>query len=236
LFKKNTLFGGVISGQLLMTNNFNQQKNYKRFMKILHIDCSIRDDRSVSKRLSGIFVSKLTAKFKHAEIDYLDLSRDTPKHPSALLISGNYTPEPERTAEMLKELEESEALVDRLINADIYVIGMPMYNFSVPSNFKVFIDNIVRINRTFKLTPTGSEGLLTGKKAYVINTRGVDFNNEYMQQMDQLKPYLKTVFGFMGLTDITFIDVSPVQFSAEEERRAAIENAELSIASTIDSL
>jgi len=204
-------------------------------MKILHIDSSVRGDRSVSKALSGLFVSGLTAKFPNAEVDYLDLSENTPNHPTALMIRGNYTPADERTAEMLEELEESEALVEKLLSADIYVIGMPMYNFSVPSNFKAFIDNIVRINRTFTLSSTGSEGLLSGKKVFVINTRGVDFNNEHMQQMDQLKPYLKTVFGFMGLFDIDFIDVSPVQFSAEEARIKAIEAAKVAIADAIDS-
>jgi FMN-dependent NADH-azoreductase len=205
-------------------------------MNILHIDCSIRDQYSVSKALSGQFTSELTDKFSGSSVDYLDLSKNTPAHPTALFIKANYSLEEERTAEMKLELAESEALVDRLIHADYYVIGMPMYNFSVPSNFKVFIDAIVRINRTFRMSESGIEGLLKNKKVFLINTRGADFNHPHMASMDQLTPYIRTVFGFMGIVDISFIDVSPVQFSLPAEREAAIENAREQISAIISSL
>lgn len=205
-------------------------------MKVLHIDNSVRDERSVSKELSALFVKQLKEKFSNAEVDYLDLAENTPNHASALFIRGNYTPVDDRTSEMLAELEESEALVDRMIAADVYVIGMPMYNFSVPSIFKAFIDNVVRINRTFSLTETGSAGLLINKKAVVINTRGVDFNNDHMDHMDQLRPYIKAIFEFMGITDVTFINVSPVQFSNAEARANAIVRAKDEITRTVQSL
>jgi len=165
-------------------------------MKILHIDCSVRDERSVSKELSGLFVTKLIEKFPAAQLDYLDVSKETTSHPSALFIRANYTPEADRTDEIVNELTESELLVDRMIQAGLYVIGMPMYNFSVPSNFKAFIDNIVRINRTFKLTEAGGEGLPINKRVYIINTRGVDFTKGDVQHMDQLQPYLTAILGF----------------------------------------
>jgi len=205
-------------------------------MKVLHIDCSVRDERSVSKELSGLFVTKLKEKYPAAEIDYLDVSKETPSHPTALFIRGNYTPEAERTNEMINELAASELLVDRMISSDIYVIGMPMYNFSVPSNFKAFIDNIVRINRTFKLTETGGQGLLINKRVYIINTRGVDFTHESTKHMDQLQPYLTAIFGFMGMTDLSFINVSPVQFAAAEDRASAIEKAKIRIQDTVATL
>ena len=205
-------------------------------MNILHIDCSIRDNYSVSKALSGQFVAELTEKFSGSSVDYLDLSRDTPAHSTALFIKANYSPEEDRTPEMKQELAKSEALVDRLIDADYYVIGMPMYNFSVPSNFKAFIDAIVRINRTFRMGESGVEGLLKNKKVFLINTRGVDFNHSYMAPMDQLTPYIRTIFGFMGIVDISFIDVSPVQFSLAEERESAIANARKQISAIISSL
>lgn len=203
-------------------------------MNVLHIDCSIRNDWSVSKELSRLFISELKLKIPESSIAYLDVSKDTPKHPTALLIKANYTPSTERTPEMVKELEESEALVDLLHAADTYVIGMPMYNFSVPSNFKAFIDNIVRINRTFQLTSSGgSEGLLLNKKVFIINTRGVDFNHDFMQPMDQLQPYLRVVFGFMGVTNVTFINVSPVQFANQEARENAINTAKKEIVAAV---
>lgn len=205
-------------------------------MNIFHIDCSIRDEYSVSKALSKQFVSELTEKFSGSTVDYLDVSKDTPAHPTAFFIKANYTAENERTDAMKLELAASDALVDRLIHADYYVIGMPMYNFSVPSNFKVFIDNIVRINRTFSLSESGAKGLLIDKKVFLINTRGVDFHHPHMKPMDQLTPYIKTIFGFMGITDITFMDVSPVQFSLAAAREAAIKNAHTEISAIISSL
>jgi FMN-dependent NADH-azoreductase len=205
-------------------------------MKVLHIDCSVRNDWSVSKELSALFVDQLKQTIEEVDVDYLDLSKNIPKHPSALFIKANYALPQERTQEMLEELEESESLVDRLITSNVYVIGMPMYNFSVPSIFKAFIDSIVRINRTFSLTATGSEGLLTGKKVFVINTRGVDFNNDHMEHMDQLRPYLKAIFAFMGITDLTFINVSPVQFSNAEARANAIQRGKDEIIRTVQQL
>lgn len=205
-------------------------------MKVLHIDSSVRNDWSVSKQLSKLFVDNLAQKNSELTIDYLDLTDNTPKHVSALFIQGNYSNPAERTPEMIDELADSEALVDRLHKADIYVIGMPMYNFSIPSNFKAFIDNVVRIGRTFKASENGFQGLLLNKKVYVINTRGVDFTNEAFAVMDQLQPYLKTVFGFMGLTDIQFINVHPVQFADEEARMQAINKAKIEIAEAVEKL
>lgn len=205
-------------------------------MNILHIDCSIRDERSVSKRLSALFVSQLTDKFDQTAIEHLDLSANTPTHPTALFIKGNYTSPAERTEEMVRELAESERLIEQLHRADVYVIGMPMYNFSIPSNFKAFIDNIVRIGRTFMPTETGFQGLLNNKKVFVINTRGVDFSAEPARSMDQLQPYLKTIFGFMGLNDVTFINVHPVKWGSEEVLAKALEKAKAEITTAVNNL
>ena len=205
-------------------------------MNILHIDCSVRDERSISKHLSALFVSQLTDKFDHAVIEYLDLSANTPTHPTALFIKGNYTSPAERTEEMVRELAESEVLIEQLHRADVYIIGMPMYNFSIPSNFKAFIDNVVRIGRTFMPTETGFHGLLNNKKVFVINTRGVDFSSEPVRSMDQLQPYLKTVFGFMGLNDITFINVHPVKWGSEEVLAKAFAKAKDEIVAAVNNL
>jgi FMN-dependent NADH-azoreductase len=205
-------------------------------MRVLHIDCSVRNEWSVSRELSQLFVNSLKDKFNGIGIDYLDIANEPPNHLTSLMIRGNYTPPEDRTIEMKKELEESDALVDRMLEANLYVIGIPMYNFSIPSNFKAFIDNVVRIGRTFKVVGHSYEGVLTDKKVYIINTRGVDFNDALMTPMDQLVPYIKTVFGFMGITDMTFIDVHPVQFAAEQARAEAINRAKIEILEAVKSL
>lgn len=207
-------------------------------MKILHIDSSVRNDWSVSKDLTAYFIGELKKKYGELPVEYMDLAANTPAHPTALWIQGNYSAPEQRTPEMIAALAESEAIVDRLHEADIYVMGMPMYNFSVPSIFKAFIDNIVRLNRTFTAEGEGYVGMLKNKKVYIINTRGVDFDNEFMKsaQMDQLQPYLERVFGFLGLTNLTFINVYPVQFSGQEARDKAIRDAKDKITTIVGSL
>jgi len=205
-------------------------------MKVLHIDSSVRGDWSVSKDLTKHFVQQLLGKFPQAWIDYLDLAAEVPPHPSPIFIRANYTPAEDRTREMEEALMISNSLVNRMRSAEIIVIGIPMHNFSIPSILKAYIDNIVRINETFAMTENGSQGLLTGKKVFIISTRGADFNNEQMQPMDQIKPYIKVVFGFMGMEDITYIDASPVQFADLQARAAAIQNAKEKITATIGSL
>lgn len=198
-------------------------------MKVLHIDCSVRNSESTSRMLSGFFVEQLKDKRQDLELDYLDLATEAPEHVSALFIEGNYCPPEQRTDEMVAELVESDKLIDRLHAADVYVIGMPMYNFSVPSNFKVFIDNVVRTGRTFRIQEMGFQGLLMNKKVFVINTRGVDFSHGLIQPMDQLIPYLKTIFHFIGLDDVQFINVFPVKFGSEDVRARAIDAARTEI-------
>ncbi len=198
-------------------------------MKVFHIDSSVRGNWSVSKDLTRHFVQQLKEKFPDATIDHLDLAEHTPSHPTPLFIQANYAAPNHRTAEMWEALAESNSLVQRMHDANVIVFGVPMHNFSIPSILKAFIDNIVRINETFAMTVDGIEGLLKNKKVYVISTRGVDFNNPHMEAMDQIKPYLRTVFGFIGMTAVEFIDVSPVQFADQEARNEAISKAKQSI-------
>ncbi|MFC3157640.1 FMN-dependent NADH-azoreductase [Chryseobacterium arachidis] len=205
-------------------------------MKILHIDCSIRNEYSISRKLSKLMVEQLQNFHEITSVDYLDLSTDSPNHITECFIEGVYTVPEERTAEMLKELEQSDEYIHRLHDADIYVIGMPMYNFSIPSNFKAFIDLITRTGRTFRGTEHGFEGLLVNKKVYVINTRGVDFSNEIIASFDHLQPYLKSIFRFIGLTDVHFVNVFPVKWGNKEKLESAIYKAEQEIAEAAHNL
>ncbi|WP_350290917.1 NAD(P)H-dependent oxidoreductase [uncultured Croceitalea sp.] len=199
-------------------------------MRVLHIDCSARKNNSISRKLSGSFIEKLKDRnSKNLEIDYLDLAENTPKHVTELFTQAMYTSPNELTESMINELAESNSLVDRMQKADLYVIAMPMYNFSVPSNFKAFIDNIVRIGRTFVKTEQGFEGALKNKSVVIISTRGADFNLDIFKDKDHLEPYLKTVFGYIGITDLNFINVQPIQFFGEEAKEAALLTAEVAI-------
>ena len=195
-------------------------------MKILHIDCSVRNEASLSRTLSASLVKQLVDKRSDdTSVVRLDLANDTPAHPTALFTTAMYTPPPDQTPEMKEELAESNVMIDKMLAAELYVIGMPMYNFSVPSNFKAFVDNVVRVGRTFTKGANGFEGLLHDKKVVVINTRGADYRVDHFKEMDHLVPYIRTIFGFMGITDIEFVNVHPIQFFGEGERQKAIDAA-----------
>lgn len=123
------------------------------------------------------------------------------------------TPPEQHTPQLREAIHFSDCLVDELLAADIYVIGVPMYNFSVPSTFKAYIDQIVRIGRTVTFKPDASTNaykpLLLGKKMFVVEARGdcgFQSGGRY-EKMNYHDPYLITVFSFMGITDITFIHV-----------------------------
>ncbi|MEM8909648.1 MAG: NAD(P)H-dependent oxidoreductase, partial [Bacteroidota bacterium] len=115
------------------------------------------------------------------------------------------------------------------LTATEQMIGTPMYNFSVPSILKAFIDNVVRIGRTFVSDAQGYRGLLGEKKLILVNTRGADFTLDHFKAMDHLGPYIKSIFAFMGLHDIEWVDVHPVQYFGEEAKLAAIARAKKQI-------
>ncbi len=205
-------------------------------MKILNINCSVRLTNSLSRELSSLVISKLNEKYKDNQVTTIDLAINTPKHPTEIFTRAIYTPVSEQSQEMKDSLIESNTLVDKMIDAEIYVIGMPLYNFSVPSNFKAFIDNVVRIGRTFTKGANGFEGLLLNKKVIVVNTRGADYSMDYFKNMDHLQPYITTIFGFMGIKDVSFVNVHPVQFFGEEAKQKAIKIAKGEIDSIVEKL
>jgi FMN-dependent NADH-azoreductase len=111
------------------------------------------------------------------------------------------------TPEQKKAIERSDRLVDELLGVDTLVISTPMWNFGVPSSLKAWIDHIVRAGRTFRFTENGLEGMLKGKKVYVVVSSGSVFSTGAFQAFDHVAPYFKSVFGFMGVLDVELIRV-----------------------------
>jgi FMN-dependent NADH-azoreductase len=119
--------------------------------------------------------------------------------------------------------------VDELLAADCYVFGIPMYNFSVPANFKAYLDQIVRPGRTFSIGETGFTGLVHNKKVTIVTTRGGSYlEGSPTQSYDLQTPYLRLILGFMGITDIEFIHAERLE-SGDEARSLAIANAKSAI-------
>jgi len=196
-------------------------------MRLMHVDASPRGAQSCSRALGRFFVDRLRERVPALTVDYLDLALDTPPHVSEQFAAATYTAPEQRSAEMEAALARSDALCRRLLDADALLFAMPMYNWSMPSVFKAFIDAIVRTGITYVRTEDGRFlGTLGGRKTLFVTTRGVDLRpGSPFAGMDALTPALRAAFGFIGVTDPDFVDAQPVQFAQPEERATALERA-----------
>ncbi|OYE01311.1 FMN-dependent NADH-azoreductase [Nostoc sp. 'Peltigera membranacea cyanobiont' 232] len=200
-------------------------------VNILHIDSSPRAERSHSRELSKEFVSAWRAAHPEDAIAYRDLGHHPVPHVDEAWIAAAFSPPETHTRELAEAIRISDELVDEFLAADRYVFGVPMYNFNIPSTFKAYIDQIVRINRTVALNAQGFKGLVEGKKAVIITARGGDFSPASPAvAYDFQEPYLRTIFGFIGITDIQFINANRLnegdaRTQSLAEARAAIQDA-----------
>ena len=196
-------------------------------MKLLEIQSSARQQGSISRLLSQEFV-ELYQKY-HSAIEHKqrDVGKNPPNHPTELWTKANYISPEQRTPEMIEILSESENLIAELLGADRLLLGIPMYNFSVPSTFKAYIDNIVRIERTFTFDRQNYtfQGLVTGRKAIVITPSAGKFTpGTTLGKMNFCETYLRSLLSFIGIEDIEIIPVSN-QFMSNEIRQQEIKNA-----------
>jgi FMN-dependent NADH-azoreductase len=176
-------------------------------MKLLHIDSSPLGGNSVSRQLTQRIVAQWRATHPGTVVEYLDLAADAPSHLSVDSLGFRLGPNAEGLSEVQRrENEISEKLVSQFAAADVIVVGAPMYNFSVPTQLKAWIDRVAQVGRTFKYTEKGPQGLAGGKTVIVASSRGgVYSTNPALAGLDHQESYLKTVFGFFGIMDIQFV-------------------------------
>jgi FMN-dependent NADH-azoreductase len=176
-------------------------------MKLLHIDSSPLGGNSVSRQLTQRIVAQWRATHPGTVVEYLDLAADAPSHLSVDSLGFRLGPNAEGLSEVQRrENEISEKLVSQFIAADVIVVGAPMYNFSVPTQLKAWVDRVAQVGRTFKYTEKGPQGLASGKTVIVASSRGgVYSTNPALAGLDHQESYLKTVFGFFGITEIQFV-------------------------------
>lgn len=196
-------------------------------MKLLEIQSSARQEGSISRTLSDEFVK--AAQAAHSEIQHKkrDVGVNPPAHPTELWTKANYTPSQERSPQMIATLANSEALIEELFWADHLLLGVPMYNFSVPSTLKAYLDNVVRIHRTFTFEPATHtfEGLVKGKKALIITPSAANFVvGTQLDKMNFCDTYLRSVLEFIGINEVTIVPV-PNQFMSDEIRQEEIATA-----------
>lgn len=201
---------------------------------VLHIDSSPRGDRSVSRALSYEFVTSWKDTHPDDTVTYRDLGRNPVPHVDESWIAAAFTPPDARTPELVEAIKLSDSLIDELLAADRYVFGVPMYNLSIPSTFKAYIDQIVRVGRTFAVDENGYKGLVdSSKKALVITSRGGAFRpGTPSAAYDLQEPYIRTIFGFMGIIDFTFIHADSLSLG-DDARSKSLEAAKDAIARTV---
>jgi FMN-dependent NADH-azoreductase len=199
-------------------------------MKLLHIDSSILADNSVSRQLTRQIVAEWTAHHPGTSVDHLDLAVNTPNHLSADALGFRLGADADLSDVQRRENELSEALVSQFLAADVIVVGAPLYNFSIPSQLKAWIDRVAQVGRTFKYTDKGPVGLATGKTVIVASTRGgVYSTSEQGRALEHQESYLQTVFGFFGITDVRFVRAEGVAMG-DAAKAAALESARTEIA------
>ncbi|MEE3636203.1 FMN-dependent NADH-azoreductase [Pseudomonas sp. AL 58] len=170
--------------------------------RVLIIESSARQNDSISRQLTRDFIAQWQSAHPTDTITVRDLAANPVPHLDETLLGGWMKPQEQRTAEELKALQRSNELTDELLAADVLVMAAPMYNFTIPSTLKAWLDHVLRAGITFKYTETGPQGLLTGKRAYVLTARG---GIHAGGASDHQEPYLRQVMAFIGIHDVTFI-------------------------------
>ena len=190
-------------------------------MRILEISASGRRTGSVSRQLTGELIDALETRQGAVDVVRRDLGESIP-HVDESWIQANFTADADRTDDQRSTLAESDALVAELQAADVIVFGVPIYNFGVPAALKAWVDMIARARVTFRYTPNGPEGLLKGKKAYiVIASGGVPVDSP----ADFATPYLRHALKFVGITDVEIVAADQLNSRADDsvdEARARI--------------
>jgi len=203
-------------------------------MKLLHIDSSPLAGNSVSRELTRRIVAQWKATHPHAKVEHLDLAVDAPNHLNADSLGFRLGVGAEGLSDVQRrENEISERLVSQFLAADVVVVGAPLYNFSIPTQLKAWIDRVAQAGRTFKYTEKGPVGLAAGKTVIVASSRGgVYAGNPMMEALEHQESYLKTVFGFFGVTDIRFVRAEGVAMG-DEAKAKAFAAADAAIRSTV---
>ena len=186
-------------------------------MNILQINTSLFSGNGQSTRLADQLVASLREQNPGAELVVRDLAKDPVPHLDASRFQAFLAKPEERTQGQKAVVSYSDALIGELRRADILVLGLPMYNFGVPSQLKAYFDHIARAGVTFKYTDKGAVGLLTGKKAYVLATRGGLYAGT---PADTQTPYVRDFLAFLGIRDVEFVYAEGLAIGAESRGRA----------------
>ncbi len=184
--------------------------------KILVVEASPNGEQSTSRQVSNQLLTKLKSKHQGAQVKIRDLSASPVPHLSGQAIQAFYTPADKRTAELDKAASLSDELTQELLWADEIILSVPMWNFGIPSVMKAWIDHVSRAGLTFSFGPKGLVGIAAGRKVYLVVSSGSVYTEGAFAAFDQLVPYIKTFFAFIGITDVQVIRVEGVNDPAKK--------------------
>lgn len=192
---------------------------------LLLLNVSPRGERSGSRQLSNEYLSAWRAAHPDGRTIIRDIGVNPPPAVSDAWIAGAYSPRPQHTPAMREAIGVSDTFVDELLAATEIVIATPIYNFNIPAALKLWIDQVVRAGRTFSVDASGYRGLASGRSVHVLVSSGGDFRpGQPAAAMNFAEPYLRAVFGFIGIDRVEFI-YAPNQSRAEADRAAALAEA-----------
>ncbi|MGG5288630.1 FMN-dependent NADH-azoreductase [Pseudomonas shirazensis] len=180
--------------------------------RVLIIESSARQQDSVSRQLTRDFIQQWQAAHPGDQINVRDVAANPLPHLDADLLGGWMKPAEQRSMPEQEAFERSNQLTDELLAADVLVLAAPMYNFTIPSTLKAWLDHVLRAGITFKYTPTGPQGLLQGKRAIVLTARG---GIHAGAGSDHQEPYLRQVMAFIGIHDVAFIHAEGLNMSGD---------------------
>jgi FMN-dependent NADH-azoreductase len=188
---------------------------------LLQLTASIQGENGQSSRLANRFVSAWRAQHPQGHVIHRDLAADPVPHLTAERFGAFLTPPEQRNEAQHAIARYSDTLIDEIRQADVIVIGLPMYNFGVPSQLKAYFDHIARAGVTFRYSPEGPVGLLEGKQAYVFAARGGLYSGA---PLDTQTPYVRDFLAFLGIRDVEFVFAEGLAIGPER-RDAALESA-----------
>ncbi len=170
--------------------------------KILNIVSSVKGKDSFSIKLANEIINKLETVYPNSTVNTHDLNKNPVPHLEAAQVASFYTPENMRTDEHKQAIRNSDQAIKELMEADVIVVGVPLYNFGIPSTLKAWIDHIARAGITFSYADGTPKGLVVNKKVYLAIASGAVYSEGPMKSYDFTESYLRAVLGFMGMTDI----------------------------------
>jgi len=191
---------------------------------VLFVTSSPRGQQSYSQQVARGIVDDLKIAHPAAKIVVRNVAKYPLPHVGEAFVSGMGRAPEQRSSAEAEALAVSDSLIEELVATDVLVLAVPMYNFGLPSALKAWVDHVVRAGHTFRFGANGPEGLLRNKRAIVVVSRGGVYSDGPMKQLDFQETYLKSVLGFIGITDVEMVRVEGVALG-DQAIRAAMANA-----------